>query len=727
MDFSKLLNEHQIQAVISKEQYLRIIAGAGSGKTRVLTFRIAHLIGERKVEPHKILAITFTNKVAGEMRFRALKLVPEAKDDLKVMTFHSFCARFLRREITTIGYPASFTIFDEDDQERLVKSIAVDEGFRKNDDIVKKTINYIDKHKCIGEYPEKITINKEKFPGEKECLRLYHIYQKRLVQMYALDFDDLLLKTIEILKKFSDIRNKWQNRIDHVLIDEFQDTNDVQYDLVKLLLKPTTSLYVVGDPDQTIYTWRGANQNIILDIDKKYNMKTIILDRNYRSTQTILNTANKLIDHNRLRVKKDLYSKNGEGQEIAVHRALRQIDEAEWVVNEILQMKREEKFFKYRHVAILYRANYLTLPFEKELNRMQIPYRIFGGMRFYQRKEIKDVLAYFRLIINKRDDISFLRIINVPRRGIGDKTVQILKNEAMEADLSIYEYLEQITDFNTRLKTKSIMAIDTMLKIIDQYRLRLFENLEAFSDILKQYLIELGYYDDLKDDDNEGRLENVDSLFDDILSYIKENPASGFEEYLQNVSLTTSQDEVTEGDFISLMTVHTAKGLEFKNVFVIGLNEGIFPSLKTMAEDAYLGLEEERRLCYVAFTRAKKRLYLSCSGDYSYIINGRLLPSRFFIESGIDFSRRLPTSELPAFKTQISSLFRRSEPKVKESDIHDWIIGDKIMHNVFGLGEVIEVIDNMIIEVDFDSCGKKKLIANHPAIKRIEHHAGGMA
>jgi DNA helicase-2/ATP-dependent DNA helicase PcrA len=723
MDYSNLLNPRQLEAVTTAAQYVRIVAGAGSGKTRVLTYRIAFLIGELKVPANKILAITFTNKVANEMRQRAAKLVPEASDELRVMTFHSFCARFLRREISALGYPASFSIFDDDDQERLVKSIAVDKGLRKNDDIVKKSLNYIATHKCIGEYPDQIKFAKERFPGENDCLHFYEMYEKRLSSMFGLDFDDLLLKTIQILKSFPDVQKKWQSRIDHILIDEFQDTNDVQYNLIKLLLKSSTNLYVVGDPDQTIYTWRGANQNIILDIDKKFNMDTVILDRNYRSTQTILKTANRLIDHNRLRVKKNLYSEIDGGPEVMVTRALRQQDEAEWVIKEILKL-RHDKTFRFKDVALLYRANYLTLPFEKELNRLKVPYRIFGGLRFYQRKEIKDVLAYFRLITNHKDDISFERIINVPRRGIGDKTVDILKQESQAANLGMYEYIQKISEFDSSLKTKSITSLDTMLKIVDKYRLRLFENLEAFSDILKEYIVEIGYFNELKEEDDDGRLENVQSLFDDILSYIKDNPASGFEEYLQNVALTSAQDEIEDGDYVSLMTIHTAKGLEFRDVFVIGMNEGVFPNIRTISEDAYLGLEEERRLCYVAFTRAKERLFLSCSGDYSFILDGRLLPSRFLKEAGISFERKSDSTEMPAFTSRLSSLFKKPDPKAKFANISDWVIGDKIMHTTFGLGSVTQVIDNNIIEADFESCGKKKLIANHPAIKRIEHQSG---
>ncbi len=727
MDYRKLLNDRQYEAVTTSSPYVRVIAGAGSGKTRVLTYRIAYLIGEMHIAPQKILAITFTNKVAKEMKERASQLVPEASMSLRVSTFHSFCARFLREEITpALGYPVHFTIFDEDDQEALIKSIAVELGYKKSDEIVKLSISYIGTNKTYGRYPEDITIVKPNFPQEKECLHFFSVYEEKLRAMYAIDFDDLLLKTIQILTDFPDVRSKWQHRIDHVLIDEFQDTNDVQYRLLKLILKPSATLYVVGDPDQTIYTWRGANQNIILDMDKNYAIETIILDRNYRSTQMILNTANKLIDHNRLRVKKDLYTENAGGAEVVTHRALRADDEAEWVVREIQRLRYNKKF-KYSDVAILYRASYLTLPFENAFNRYRIPYKVFGGVRFYQRTEIKDVLAYFHLLSNIKDDVSFERVINIPRRGIGEKTVEILKSEAHAANLSIYEYLREVENHGTEMKTKCVVALTDMIGKIDKCREKLTSDLEAFSEVLKQFIIDLGYFDYLADDEDKGdfRIDNVNALFDDILSYIKDNPQSGFEEYLQNVALTSSQDDLNDGEYVSLMTVHTAKGLEFANVFVVGLNEGVFPSERTLSENAYMGLEEERRLCYVALTRAKEKLYLSCNGEYSYVIQSRKVPSRFFKEAGIDFDRgqqmrygpqETPTSRTPSMANAMAN-----------NGIVDWAPGDQINHKVFGPGTVIAVIDNTIIDVDFPSVGRKKLMSSHPAITRVEKNTGGMS
>jgi len=726
IDFKSSLNDKQYEAVTTDGQFVRIIAGAGSGKTRVLTYRIAYLLSELQVHPTSILAITFTNKVAKEMRERAKKIVPNVSESLKIMTYHSLGARFLRKEIRVLNYPLSFTILDDDDQLKLIKNIAVEKGYRKGDDIVQLAMRYIGNKKTYGEMPSDIKIDEERFPNERLCLEFYEAYEKKLTAMSTLDFDDLILKTIAILKRFPDIRTRWQQSIAHILIDEFQDTNDVQYDLVKLLMRQGTCLYVVGDPDQTIYTWRGANQQIILDMDKKYETETIILNRNYRSSKNILNVANLLIAKNKARVKKDLFSENAQGVEVLAYRGQRNTDEAEWVLSRIRKLQATHADFKYHDVAVLYRANYLTLPFEKEFNRMNIPYRIFGGIRFYQRKEIKDVLAYFRLLSNKKDDISFLRIINVPRRGIGDVTVEQLQKEANQQGLSLYDYVERIHEFDTELKTKTIVSLDFMLKVIEKYRIKITENLEAFSEILRNYIIELGYYDELKEEDEEGRLENVDALFDDVLRYVNDNPASGFENYLENVALTSAQDDVQDGDFISMMTIHTAKGLEFKHVFVIGLNQGIFPSVRTLNEDAFLGMEEERRLCYVALTRAQESLCLSCSGDYSYTLQTTMIPSQFFEEAGVRFIKASDSYERGSMQHTFVDLFKDDTQKVtiQTNNISDWKVGDGVAHDAFGLGVVITIIDTEIIEVMFDTLGKKKLIANHPKLKRRNKEEG---
>jgi DNA helicase-2/ATP-dependent DNA helicase PcrA len=717
MDFSTLLNEKQLAAVSSDAQYTRIIAGAGSGKTRVLTYRIAYLVANLTVAPEAILAITFTNKVAKEMLQRATTLVPDIAHRLKIMTYHSFAARFLRSEIHHLGYPRSFTILDDEDQLKIVKTIAVEQGYRRGDEIVKQSMRYISSNKSKGILPETINIVQEKFANEKVCLSIYQSYENKLQQMANLDFDDLLIKAIIVLQNFPDVQRRWQQKFLHILIDEFQDTNDIQHTLLNLLMTSTTSLYVVGDPDQTIYSWRGANQAIMLELDKKYPIETIILNQNYRSTQTILNLANTLIEHNHLRVKKDLFSTNKGGDPIVVNRLANHEEEARWVIQDIQKQIRERQV-SLKDIVILYRANYLTLPFEKELNRLGVAYKIFGGMRFYQRKEIKDVLAYFKLLMNELDDVSFERIINVPRRGIGDKTIELLKVEALKQKLSFVQYIRNLASYTSDLKEKTMIQLTSMVAIIDRYTLTLKANDELFSESLRQYLDDMGYLQSLKeDDDEEGRLENVQTLFSDMENFIKENNEAGFEGYLENVALTSSQDELDHDEYVSLMTIHTAKGLEFDYVYVIGLNEGVFPSLRTMDEHAYLGLEEERRLCYVAFTRAKLHLSLTCSADYSFVISGNLIPSRFFKDAGISFAQVHPTT----FETKRMGSIQSVSPSIPERSKPKEIFasGDRIKHEAFGIGEVLTVIDQSIIEVKFKEVGIKKLIAHHPKITKL--------
>ena len=709
------LNQRQREAVTTPYQHVRIIAGAGSGKTRVLTFRIAYLMETLSVAPYRILAITFTNKVAKEMLDRAEQLVPEAKGRLKIMTYHSFAARFLRFEIGVLNYPTSFTIIDEDDQEKLVKNIGLEMDIRKGDPLNKQALSYIRNMKTKGLYPEDISIVHERFPQEKMCLTYYQKYQEKLKRNGNLDFDDLLMKTLEILRNYPVIREKWQAKFDHILIDEFQDTNDVQYELVQYLLRPSSCLYVVGDPDQTIYTWRGANQDIILSLDKTYQIETVILDQNYRSTKTILDVANKLIDCNKHRVKKDLYSTLGDGDPIRIKKLLTQDEEALDVIQDILS--RHHQGISYAKIAILYRANYLTLPFEKMLNRFSIPYRIFGGMRFYQRQEIKDVLAYFRLLVNPRDDVAFERIVNVPRRGIGDKAWDAIKAYAASQNEAILPALLQ-QGRTLGLKGKVEEEINHLVETIERTQVKLQENLEIFSEILRQYLDDVGYWAYLKDLDEEDRFDNVQTLFQDLEHYLQDNPESDFNAYIENVALTSAQDEIVDADYVSLMTVHTAKGLEFDHVYVIGLNEGVFPSLRTMDDDAYMGVEEERRLCYVAFTRAKKTLSLTCSGDYSFQMDARLIPSRFFKEAGLEFPRTSPILESSSQRLGPRSTVASSySPKQPSATL--WAIGDRIHHEVFGYGEVRKVIDAMIIEVYFETMGLKKLMGNHPKLKKV--------
>ena len=737
MDYSSLLNDKQLAAVSTKAQYARVIAGAGSGKTRVLTYRISYLISEMGVDPNKIVAIAFTNKVAAEMKERALKLLGGVGKGLTVSTFHSWCAKFLRKEIDVLGFPNNFTIMDDDDTESLIKNIGVELGYKKNDDMVKYAIGFISANKCKGHYPENVLLDIHSSDKSKKALQFFHLYEERKDKMLSLDFDDLLLRTIQILVEFPEIREKWQHRIDHILIDEFQDTNDVQFKLVQLLMKDSTNLYVVGDPDQTIYTWRGANQNIILNFNKTFPLaETLILNRNYRSTGEILDHANKLISHNKKRVPKDLYTEAELGDPIKVENSRKRDDEAFYVANEIENIIRKYPDTSYRNIAILYRAAYLTLPFENEFMRRKIPYQIFGGIKFFQRKEIKDVLAYFRLIYNHEDDLSFERIVNVPRRGIGESTMDELKAEKETKGLSYFNYLDQIENFETNIKPKHIMSLTALIQSIKQTKSKLDEGLEAYPKILEDFIRELGYFEYLSSDDEtaEERLQNVKSLFDDIVDFLRNNPESNFETYLENASLQTSQDEIKNGDFVSMMTIHVAKGLEFDHVFVVSMIDGVFPSRRTEDEAGEDGLEEERRLAYVAFTRAKKHLYITTNSAYSFVLQQESTVSRFIKEAGLEIKSKGLYQPKPRpsfadfgyysdeprepFYSQI-----QQPPKPVDNGIRDWKPGDIAIHEVFGRGVVVSVIDGTILQIDFDTHGRKSILASHPKIKKEEKGA----
>lgn len=727
MDYATLLNDKQLAAVSTNSQYVRIVAGAGSGKTRVLTYRISYLIEKKNVTPSSIVAIAFTNKVAEEMRVRALSLLHGLGGGLSVSTFHSWCARFLRKEIDVINFPNNFTIMDEEDQMALIKNIAVDKGFKKNDEIVKYAAGFISYHKCNGRYADDVVLDEFAVLREKKALEFFHEYELRKDQMLSLDFDDLLLKTIQILENYPEIREKWQNRITNILVDEFQDTNDIQFKLIKLLMNSKTNLYVVGDPDQTIYTWRGANQQIMLDFTRTFpGAETIILNQNYRSTKPILDSANKLISHNKKRVPKDLFTERDSTNAVTVEDCFDANSEAKYVCDKIENIVRAENA-KYSDIAILYRANYLTLPFEKELMRRRIPYQIYGGLKFFQRKEIKDALAYFRLIYNKKDDISFERIINVPRRGIGDVAMDILKFEKGQLNLSYFEYIQEIDKHVTELKPKNVMALNMVINEMVATRKRLDENLEAYPKILEDFLIHIGYFEYLQsDDEGEGRLENVKTLLSDIVDYLKKYPESTFEDYLENATLQTSQDEMKEADKVNLMTIHVAKGLEFKYVFVVSLNEGIFPSLKAMDEEGRDGEEEERRLCYVAFTRAKDKLFVTCNSGYSYVLSSKSIRSRFFNEAGLTFVKKDFYQKPPAKPKYFDFFADESksdedyikEPVVVDNGITDWKVGDIAIHDVFGRGVVTAIIDDTIIQVDFEKHGRKSILGSHPKIHR---------
>ena len=729
MNYKDELNENQYKAVTSDAQFLRIIAGAGSGKTRVLTYRIAYLIEQMHVYPNKILAITFTNKVAKEMKERTIKLLPDYDlKGLSISTFHSFCARFLRSEISELGFPQNFFIMDDTDSLQLIKNIGETFGYKRTDENNTEAYDFIKKQKCYGRLPSDCE-KMESLRLKSLFIRYFKEYERRKNELYQLDFDDLLIYTIKILETNDLIRDKWINKFNHILIDEFQDTNDLQFKLLTLLTDSHSNVYVVGDPDQTIYTWRGANQDIIMRFGEIYSpLTTIALEENYRSTPNILNISNQLISHNPGRFDKNLYTSQPKGAEVSLKNFANAINEAYYIANKINEIKIRNKNVKYSDIAVLFRSVYLTQKLENVLVAKQIPYKVYGSLKFYARAEVKDCLAYFKLIVNEDDDISFERIINIPRRGIGDKTLAILKLEAESNHVSMIKYLKNLHKYDSKLPTSLVSKLEPLFGMMDHTREKIQANEEAYSEILDEFITDIKYKDFLEEkDETKDKVLNVVALINDVRDYLKDNPESNFDEYLQNVTLYSAQDDIDNSDSVSLMTVHTAKGLEFDYVFIMGLEEGVFPNNRALLESPK-AIEEERRLAYVACTRAKKELYLSYNTGYSFVSRADSQPSRFIKEMGLKVdvysfgnnnssSSNAEDSKKYYYQNTSNSTGNLGTLNLKNDIV--WHVGDTAVHQSFGEGEVLTV-EGDIITVNFKDFGVKKLIGSHPKLSRKE-------
>ncbi|MBQ6367381.1 MAG: UvrD-helicase domain-containing protein [Erysipelotrichaceae bacterium] len=705
------LNENQKKAVVDDSDHLRIIAGAGSGKTRVLTMRIAYLIEEKDVPPYQILAITFTNKAANEMKSRIQEMLQEKGTGTWISTIHSLCVRILSEDIEALGYPRNFTICDSDDQKTILKEAYKEYGLEKGTYPYGQMLDYISANKSERVSPEQA---RELAHGDEQIVlkaKVYEYYVKRLASVYGLDFDDLILWVIRLFEEFPTILTKWSRRFHYVLVDEFQDIDRDQYRLIRYLCKEHDHLYVVGDPDQTIYTWRGADVNIITNFDRDFpNTKTIILDRNYRSTNNILSGANSLIANNRMRVKKDLYSENGDGDKI-LHKSLETEEgEAYYIASEILQMHQQGK--KYNDIAVLYRSNYLSRTVEKVFVENHIPYVIYGGIRFYERAEVKDMLSYLRMILTG-DDLSFSRIVNVPKRGIGTTTLDRIREIAFESDMTMYEVVK------SGLYSKNKAAFDNFVRMVEHWRSEL-PNI-ALDDLFQHVLDESGYREMLEKDKETERLENIKALLDDIETYTKTYPDSDLNEYLQMIALYTDKATEKNSDSVNLLTIHSAKGLEFDTVFVIGLSEGIFPSERTMAE-GMKGLEEERRLAYVAYTRAKKKLYLTENRAFSYVVQSGKLPSRFIKEIDPQYVLDLNEPKKKSFFFEGAEEFTQKKPVSSDQAKADSQAalkkGDLVEHAVFKSGVVISIENNIATIAFAYPYGVKKIMATHPSIHK---------
>ncbi|MBR4162102.1 MAG: UvrD-helicase domain-containing protein [Solobacterium sp.] len=712
-----ILNENQKEAVLSDDQYLRIIAGAGSGKTRVLTMRIAHLIEDEDIRPYKILAITFTNKAANEMKERVLNMLEETGSSPWISTIHSLCVRILRQDIEVMGWPKNFTIMDADDQKSVVKEAYKEFDIDSQKFSYASTISYISNNKTAGINVEKAYELAGSYREDQVRAKVYEYYVNRQKSMFALDFDDLIITTVSLFAKYKDVLEKWQNRFEYILVDEFQDIDSVQYKLIRYLAGDYNSLYVVGDPDQTIYTWRGADVNIIMDFVKDFKgAKTIILNENYRSTDAILNGANSLIQNNRNRVKKDLFTQKKSDEKIVHYAASGDEYQASWIAAKIKEL--HQKGQSYNDFAILYRSNYLSRSLEKAMLDERIPYVIYGGIRFYERQEVKDALCYMRMAANS-DDLALQRILNTPRRGIGNKTMDLISKTARETGQTMYEVLKNEDIFSGRTKN----TINAFVSMVENWKQRALDPAVSIKELFEDILKESGYLAMLEENKENERIENIKELVDDAREFSETYPDSTLDEYLQLVSLYGDRDEVLSSDFVRLMTVHAAKGLEFDTVFVSDMNDGIFPNERAMSE-GYRGVEEERRLAYVAFTRARNKLYITEAGGFSYLLQKGRVPSRFIKEIDKDTIEHVGVSAPKQEDTVFSHvLFDTPQKetftqKLEKSNVKSFKKGDQVVHAKFGEGVVIKCA-NGVAEIAFPyPYGVKKIISGHPSLKK---------
>ena len=712
MDLDKLLNKNQKEAATYLDSHLRIIAGAGSGKTRVITYRIAYLIDEIGVDPRKILAITFTNKAANEMKERVVDLLGVHALGSLVCTIHSLCVRILRQHINVINYPSNFTIMDEEDQKALIKKIYNQLQIDAKTISIKSMIATISNYKMANITPEKALEFAGSFQGEIKKAKVYKEYLEYQENHFLLDFDDLLLKTVYIFENYPDVLEKWQYRFQYIHVDEFQDVGNIEYRLVKLMSDKAITC-VVGDPDQTIYSFRGANVNYILDFDKDFKpCKTIILNQNYRSTGNILNISNCLIRKNQNRLEKELFTEATGGGEVIHYTAKNEQDEAEYICSEIEKIINDVDGVNYRNFAILYRANYLSRTIEQCLISHGIDYRIFGGLKFFSRKEIKDALSYLQLVCNG-EDLAFERIINVPSRGIGKKTMENIQAVAKNNHVSLYEALTLFSD-QIKLSSKAKKEIRILVAAIEKARQSNLPLHEMFENLMN----DIGYIEMLNKNLEENRIDNIHELQRSIYEFENQNPdLATIENYLQEIALYTDSDDNDDSQYVSLMTIHMAKGLEFDYVFVLGLSEGIFPSFRALSESDE-GIEEERRLAYVAFTRAKKQLYLTDSEGFSFVTDSPKISSRFVEEIGKEGIKHLGTR--PRFKTSnyINTNLSKDE-LVGNNQVSDWASGDFVIHDTFGKGVVVKVNGNTL-DIAFElPAGLKTLMAGHKALKKL--------
>lgn len=743
MSIYETLNDMQQKAVYHTEGPLLILAGAGSGKTRVLTHRIAYLIGEKGVNPWNILAITFTNKAAQEMRERVDQIVGNDGGSVWVSTFHSTCVRILRRYIDRLGYDNNFTIYDTDDQKTLMKDVCrrldVDTKQYKE----RALLAAISHAKDELLTPDDIERNAGGDFREKRIAEIYREYQASLRRNNALDFDDLIVKTVELFRKCGEVLEYWQDRFRYIMVDEYQDTNTAQFKFVSLLASRYENLCVVGDDDQSIYKFRGANIGNILGFERVFpGAKVIRLEQNYRSTQNILNAANEVIANNAERKPKRLWTENPEGDKIHFRQFMNGFEEAEYVVGDIAKGRREGRF-QYRDCAVLYRTNAQSRLFEEKCLLANIPYKIVGGVNFYARKEIKDLLSYMKTVDNAADDLAVKRILNVPKRGIGATTITRVQDYADSMQMSFYEALQNAGEIPSIGRAAS--KIEGFVSFIQSLK----SKAQAYTveEILEEIIDLTGYVDELKAEDTEesrARIENIDELISKTVSYQDLRSAEGAEAslsgFLEEIALIADIDTVDPGqDYVLLMTLHSAKGLEFPNVYLAGMEDGIFPGSMSVFSADPSDMEEERRLCYVGITRAMKELTLTSArqrmirGETQYNRVSRFVREipRELVELGETIQDKKPkipeTSSAKSGYAQMRMAFQANtfQPqnfKVTKADSLDYGVGDTVRHVKFGVGIVKNIVEggrDYEVTVDFDRVGTKKMFAGFAKLKKI--------
>ncbi len=724
MELTSQLNPQQREAVLCTEGPLLVLAGAGSGKTRVLTYRIAYLVEERGVNPANILAITFTNKAAKEMKERIFDLIGDKARDTWISTFHSTCVRILRRDIDKINFTRNFVIYDTEDQNTLLKDCI------KELDLNEKYFNPREIRSIIGRLKDQI-IGPDEYARqvagqyrEEKIASIYKLYQKKLEKNNALDFDDLINRTIELFSLHPEVLDYYKKKFQYILVDEYQDTNYAQYRLVKLLSSYWKNICVVGDDDQSIYGWRGADIRNILDFEKDFpDARIIKLEENYRSSQTILDAANQVIKNNRGRKPKKLWTQKGQGEPIRVYRAMDEREEAEFICREVKSMMEKENRSP-GDFAILYRTNSQSRVIEEALMKYGIPYNIYGGLRFYDRKEIKDLIAYLRVVANPADDVSLRRIINVPKRGIGNVTVGKLEEIAAREGENLFSVILDIDKYN-EFSGRTLKKIKEFGGLISN--LIAMKELMPVTDFISTLLVDTGYKAMLEEEktiEAENRLENVKEFVSAAREFERENEGAGLVEFLENIALVSDLDKLGEGEAaLSMMTLHSAKGLEFPVVFIAGMEEYLFPHSRAM--DSEQEMEEERRLCYVGITRAQERLYLTHALQRTLYGSPRYNePSRFLSEIpemllSVEDNNSIKSRSIP-FDFAAPSPSKDTPSKAQAGQTFS--LGEKVFHSRFGKGTIVSVVgdgEDQELKIAFEQGGIRTFLAAYAPLKKL--------